>query len=151
MLNPCNSHLAVSFVAKYVEKAAKVAEKLDIPTENILGLAAHECEHGKGRFADKGNNFFSMHAPAPHQIGTITAKGDPKVKMAVYANFEMAAQSFVDRFGNGVRGKKDAGEFSRALVTIGFNSGKSSNGGRDGYAKFVEDAIRMVRLIMECR
>lgn len=81
----------------------------------------------------------------------MTAKGDAKVKLAKFASFEMAAKSFKDRWGEGVRGKKDAGEFSRTLVTIGFNTGKSSNGGTDNYAKILENIIRMVKVRMQCR
>ncbi|NHZ94336.1 hypothetical protein [Massilia sp. CCM 8734] len=78
MVNPCNIQNAVLFVSLHHEDASRLADDLRMPTENILGLAAHECKHGEGRFADKGNNFFSMHAPAPFQIGTITASGDPR-------------------------------------------------------------------------
>ncbi|NHZ44218.1 glucosaminidase domain-containing protein [Massilia aquatica] len=122
-----------------------------MPTENILGLAAHECRHGEGRFAEKGMNFFSMHAPAYFQIGTITALLDPKVKMAVFPNFSVACDSFAKSYGDKLRGISDAGEFSRALVKIGFNTGKKSNGGTDGYAKLVEDSIGRVRTrLMRC-
>ncbi|NHZ35960.1 glucosaminidase domain-containing protein [Massilia rubra] len=149
MEKACNVHNAVLFVSLHAREAGALARKLKMPTENILGLAAHECKHGEGRFADKGNNFFSMHAPAPFQIGTITALRDPKVKMAVFPNFKIACNSFDESYGEKLHGISDAGDFSRALVTIGFNSGKSSNGGTDGYAKKVEDSIRMVKIRLE--
>lgn len=151
MANPCNVQNPVLFVALHREDASELASKLRMPTENILGLAAHECRHGEGRFAEKGNNFFSMHAPAPLQIGTITALKDPKVRMAVFPNFAVACDSFERSYGDKLRGISDAGEFSRALIKIGFNTGKKSNGGTDGYAKLVEDSIRMVRTrLMRC-
>ncbi|NHZ64558.1 hypothetical protein [Massilia genomosp. 1] len=81
----------------------------------------------------------------------MTAKGDAKVKLAKCASFEMAAKPFEDRWGEGVRGKKDARELSRTLVTIGFNTAKSSNGGTDNYASILENIIRMVKVRMQCR
>ncbi|NHZ93772.1 hypothetical protein F2P45_32945 [Massilia sp. CCM 8733] len=145
-----NVTYAVEFVAKHRAAAERVAGRLDIPAENILGLAAHECEHGKNRFARDGNGFFSMHSPAPNQTGTLTALKDPKVKMATFGSFEMAAESFEKKYGTGIRGKRDAGEFSRKLVELRFNSGNSRDGGMDGWAKKVEESIGMVKVRMQC-
>ena len=150
MGNPCNAGSAVMFVVKHRIAAETLAWQIDVPIENILGLAAHESQYGKGRFATEGNIFFSMHAPAPLQTGTTTALGDPKMKVAAFASFLQSGQSFLARFGSAVRGKKNPGEFSRALVTSHFNTGDAKTGGRFGYAKLVEDAIGMVKARMQC-
>lgn len=127
-----------------------LARQIGVPTENILGLAAHESEYGKGRFALEGNNFFSMHAPAPLQTGTLTAKGNPNLKVATYSSFYQCGQSFLMRFGTGLRGKISPKEFGEALVAIHYNSGDSKTGGRTGYARLVEDAINMVKRRLQC-
>jgi hypothetical protein len=148
--NPCNNVQAVGFIAKYRPDSQILATLLDVPVENIIGLAAFESEYGRGRFADQGNNFFSMHAPSHDQTGTLTAAGDPKMKVSTFKDFLSSGKSFAHRFGAGVRGRKDPDEFGRALVTSGFNTGSSKNGGRDGYAKEVADIIRMVKARITC-
>jgi uncharacterized FlgJ-related protein len=80
--NPCNITEAVKFVFKYRGDSEILARQVDVPFESILGLAAHESLYGGGRIARENNNYFSMHAPAPFQIGVDTAKDDPRVKVA---------------------------------------------------------------------
>lgn len=151
MGDPCSVTNAVVFVKKYQADAEKLAKQIDVPAENILGLAAHESEYGKGRFAVEGNNFFSLHAPAPMQIGEIAAKGNLRLKVAKFSSFFQCGQSFLARFGSGLRGKKDPKEFSAALVAIHFNTGNAKTGGRDGYAKLVEDTIIIVKKRALCK
>ena len=147
---PCNIIEAVEFVSKYKNDAALLAKMYDLPTENILGLAAHESQYGGGRIAKDNNNFFSMHAPAPLQIGEDTARGNSKVKVARYNSFYQCGQSFLLRFGAAVKGVHDPKAFGQALVKARFNSRSSANGGRYGYASLVADAIKMVKVRMTC-
>lgn len=116
--NVCNLVVVVEFVKKFKTDAALIALALDVPVENILGLAAEESEYGKGRIAKEYNNYFSMHAPAPLQIGEQAAKGSTTVKVAVYSSFLQCGQSFAARFGSAVRGKKKPKEFVQARDTI---------------------------------
>lgn len=58
MFNACNASDAVIFVSKYRIHSEMLARQIEVPTENILGLAAHESQYGLGRFAAEGNNFF---------------------------------------------------------------------------------------------
>lgn len=146
----CNAVSAVAFVRAHVADSEILAKQISVPTENILGLAAHESQWGVGRFAVQGNNYFSMHAPAPMQSGTMHAKGDAKLLVATYESFYRCGQSFIARFGNSVKGKEDPKEFSEALVSCGYNSGNSKTGGSDGYAKKVESAILMVKRRESC-
>jgi len=150
MRNPCDAHEATLFVLKYGGDAAALARLALVPAENILGLAAHESLYGGGRIAQEDNNYFSMHAPAPLQIGEDAARGNPKLKVAKFASFYQCGQSFLARFGSAVRGKTDPLDFANALVLHGFNSGKAANGGRDNYAKLIAETIKMVRLRMKC-
>jgi uncharacterized FlgJ-related protein len=57
----CNAKNAVAFAVTYKLHCQSVAQKLNVPVENILGLAAEESEWGTGYIALKYNNYFSMH------------------------------------------------------------------------------------------
>lgn len=127
-----------------------IATQLNVPVENIIGVAAHESQWGQGRIARECNNYFSMHAPAPLQIKTVPVLRDPKVKVAVYASFFQGGQSFAMRWGNAVRGISDPLKFAQALVQTGYNSSSSKNGGTDGYAQKLADIINVVRVRAQC-
>src|SRR5262245_6123570 len=128
MADPCNALDAANFVQAHKFEADQLAAKLDVPTENLLGLAAEESRWGTGRIAREYNNYFSMHAPAPREIGSEPARGDPKVRVSKFESFLQSGESFIDRFGDCVRGKKDPKEFAEALVKCKFNSGNSKTG-----------------------
>jgi hypothetical protein len=148
--NFCNYALAIAFVKKYEKACMAVAIQLEVPVENILGLAAQESQYGQGRIAADLNNYFSMHAPAKFQIGVESAKKEPKIKVAKFASFENGAESFADRFGHAVKGKKDPADFAQALIRVGFNSGNSANGGRTGFALYLVDIIKAVKARLSC-
>jgi hypothetical protein len=148
--NFCNNVNAVAFINQYRQACAQVATQLDVPVENILGLAAQESQYGTGRIAKEYNNYFSMHAPAPFQIGAQSPLGNPKIKVAQFSNFLQCAQSFAARYGSAVKGKKDPLEFAQTLVRIGFNSGNAANGGRAGFANYLAGIIKIVKERMTC-
>ena len=91
-----------------------------------------------------------MHAPAPLRTRSLAATGNTNLKVATYESFLQSGQSFLRRFGAGLRAKIEARDFSQALIAIHFNSGSAKTGGRDGYAKLVEDAINMVKRRLQC-
>jgi len=45
----CNNIAAVTFVSKHKAVCQPIADQLDLPVENILGLAAQESQYGSGR------------------------------------------------------------------------------------------------------
>jgi flagellum-specific peptidoglycan hydrolase FlgJ len=147
----CNVVSAVQFVQQFRQEAKQLAQMLNVPIENVLGLAAHESQYGQVRIAQEDNNYFSMHAPAPLQIGEDTAKGNAHVKVAKFASFAQSGQSFIARYGSMVRGKSDPMDFAQALVAARFNSGNPKNGGAADYAKKVAAMIQMVKLRLECK
>lgn len=149
--NVCNDIDAVAFVQKFRNDAKHIALMLDVPVENILGLAAEESGWGKGRIAIDYNNYFSMHAPAPLQIDEQAAKRSSTVKVAVYSSFLQSGQSFAARFGSAVRGKKDTKAFVQALMHAGYNSGNPKTGGRAGFATFLTDIINTAGERMLCK
>ncbi len=146
----CNNSNSVAFIYQYRSACAQVAASLDVPMENILGLAAQESQYGTGRIARELNNYFSLHAPAPMQIGAESPKGNTKIKVAKFSSFLQCAQSFAVRYGSAVRGKKDPLDFARALVRAGFNSGNASNGGRAGFDHYLAGIINAVKARATC-
>jgi len=151
-LNPkqCNNVSAVTFVSKHKAACQPIADQLDVPVENILGLAAQESQYGSGRIARELNNYFSLHAPAPLQIGEEAPMGNARIKVAKFASFQQCAQSFANRYGSAVRGKKEPLEFALALVKIGFNTGNAATGGRNGFAHYLADIIATVKGRLAC-
>jgi flagellum-specific peptidoglycan hydrolase FlgJ len=148
--NPCNVVDAVMFVQKFRADCELIAKQLNVPVENILGLAAQESEYGRGRIASEYNNYFSMHAPAPGQLRAEPARKDPKVKVAVFGSFAASAQSFATKFGSAVNGKSDPKQFANALVGAGFNPGSAEKGGRTGFADYLARIIEQVKARMAC-
>jgi hypothetical protein len=92
-----------------------------------------------------------MHAPSKNQIGYEAPLNDPKGKVSQFANFKACAESFEDRFGAGVKGKKDPADFAQGLIRSGFNSGKSSNGGSSTFAMDLVNVIGAVKARMTCQ
>ena len=138
----CNDVNAVRFVQQHLKECELIAKQLNVPVENILGLAAAESQYGTGRIAREYNNYFSLHAPASFQSG--------ETRVATFPSFSICARSFAIKYGNAVRDVKDALAFCDALVKAGFNSGDSSTGGTDNYAKKTSDIIIMVGRRMAC-
>jgi flagellum-specific peptidoglycan hydrolase FlgJ len=147
----CNAVDAVAFVNKFRSDAAQIAKQLSVPVENILGLAAEESLYGRGRFAADYNNYFSLHAPAPLQTGSVPATRDPKVKVAVFTSFAQSGQSFAIKYGPAVKGIADPKAFGTALVRAGFNSSTVAGGGRVGFADYLAEIIGEVKFRMECK
>ena len=148
--NLCNFQVAVAFVTQHRVDAAIIAQKLCLPPENILGLAAEESLYGQGRIATAYNNYFSMHAPAPGQISETTANGSNKTRIAVYSSFLQCGESFAARFGKAVMGKRDPEAFAHALMLAGYNSGDPRTGGRAEFAKYLVNIINAVKGRMAC-
>ncbi|NBF01961.1 hypothetical protein GV819_06620 [Pseudomonas sp. Fl5BN2] len=146
----CNNISAVTFVSKYKAVCQPIAEQLDLPVENILGLAAQESQYGTGRIARELNNYFSLHAPAPLQRSAESPQGNASIKVATFDSFQQCAQSFALRYGSAVRSKRDPMAFAQALVFSGYNSGDAATGGRNGFAKYLADIIVAVRGRLAC-
>ncbi|EAW8149235.1 hypothetical protein GJ200_19710 [Salmonella enterica subsp. enterica] len=146
----CNDVNAVRFVQQHLKECELIAKQLNVPVENILGLAAAESQYGTGRIAREYNNYFSLHAPASFQSGEIHPHGNRKTRVAIFPSFSICARSFAIKYGNAVRDVKDALAFCDALVKAGFNSGDSRTGGTDNYAKKTADIIIMVGRRMAC-
>lgn len=92
-----------------------------------------------------------MHAPSNYQIGYEAPLGDPKGKVSKFPDFKTCAESFADRFGASVTGKKDPSDFAQALIRRGFNSGKAANGGSSTFARDLVNVINAVKVRLTCQ
>jgi hypothetical protein len=121
--HPCSALSAVSFVHAHQDDAATVAQRLAVPTQNVLGLSGIESTWGQSNAARFANNFFGLHggADAPFANGVWHTRGG--VAMSAFPSYLASAQSFAAQWGAFVRGISDATQFAQALVDAGFNSG----------------------------
>jgi hypothetical protein len=107
------------FVATYQLALGRAAKQLNVPVENLLGIAALESNWGKSRFASKGFNIFGMQYPAPFAVGYIQASRSSKdgifARLAKYKNVDDCVSSFVQHFGPLIRGTKDPIQFMTKL------------------------------------
>ncbi|KIL98080.1 hypothetical protein CCC_01141 [Paramagnetospirillum magnetotacticum MS-1] len=109
------------FADEHLADAQKVADRLNVPVENILGLSALEGGWGiNGRFAAEGNNYFGLHynKDDPHASGYLLTT-DGAVKVAKYPDYAASANAFADKFGHLVQGVQDPREFAKRLQNAG--------------------------------
>lgn len=69
----CNLECKKQFVRDHLQEAVSIAHDLGITPAEVLGLAGLESEWGSSRFAEEGNNYFGLHAPAAGQTGICSA------------------------------------------------------------------------------
>ncbi|MGH6737943.1 MAG: glucosaminidase domain-containing protein [Bradyrhizobium sp.] len=133
------------FVDKHLAYTEPIAERLGIPVENILGLAALESTWGTARFATDGKNLFGIHYPAPFATGYLQARRGP-AKVATYSSYADGLRSFVAVAGSLVQGIHDPTAFAAAL----WNSGKFGVG-NPTYVRDLANTIRGLRPIVSPR
>jgi len=102
------------FIDDHLQDAQKLADKLHVPVENILGLSALESDWGRSRFAIDGNNLLGIHYPAPFATGYIVA-GESKAKVATFASYQDCLDSFAQTYGKLVYGISDPAQFATLL------------------------------------
>jgi hypothetical protein len=139
------------FVDAHLVDTQPAADKLRIPVENILGLAALESGWGSGDFVPDGNNFFGIHFPAPYANGYMIAHATGAT-VAAFASYADSLRSFVATSGTIIDGKADPEEFARALQ----DSGKFGIDPRSGakvptYVRDLASTIRGLRAIIARR
>ena len=125
--NPCTATNAVDFIQAHKSDAIKVANTLNVPTENILGLSGIESSWGKSNAAIKANNFFGLHGGTICTICNGFLENKRGGSMSAFPSYLASAQSFAAQYG-GVQGIKDPEEFAKILIKLGFNSGKLPDG-----------------------
>ncbi len=83
------------FVQNNFAAASAAADELDVPVENILGLAALESSWGRSTFAAQGNNMFNLGVDAPGTNGFIESARPPHRKVGRFDDPKDSFDSFV--------------------------------------------------------
>ena len=141
----------VDFVHEHYSDCKRLADSVNVPVENIIGLAAKESQYGGGDIAKRDNNYFSLHAPSPLETGRDPAKGDPHTLVSIFNSFYDCGQSFILRYKKAIKDVADPLEFANNLVKAGFNSSNPKNGGSPGYAKELAGIIHSVKMRIPCK
>jgi Mannosyl-glycoprotein endo-beta-N-acetylglucosaminidase len=129
----CNAKQAVSFIHTNQAAAATIAQRLNVPTQNILGLSGIESAWGQSNAALQANNFFGLHggANAPFATGVWYTSGG--VAMSSFPSYLASGQSFAAQFGSFVKGVSNRTAFAEALVKAGFNPATAAGGGNPNF------------------
>ena len=144
--DPTNNKV-LSFIAAHQADASAVANQLNVPVQNILGLSAQESNYGQSAIAQAANNFFGQHAGAPGSSGIYTTSGG--VAVATFPNYLASAQSFATAFGGLVQNQTSPSSFANALVPR-FNPASAAAGGNPGFVQAVTGAINSVASRLNC-
>jgi RHS repeat-associated protein len=140
---PCSAKKS-AFINANSNAASQVASQLNVPTANILGLAAEETGYGTSSIALSAHNFFGIHAGAPGSIGTYTTAGGATVSMfPASTGFLSSAQSFATNFGSLVNGVANPTAFAQALVPK-FNTANAATGGNPNFVRLASGTIKGV-------
>ncbi len=102
----CNNVGAVRFAQEHMKVCEIIAKELDVPVENILGLAAAESQYGTGRIAREYNNYFSLQAPASFQSGRVHPKDSNKTWVAIFLRFQFVRDLLLSSMVTLLGGKK---------------------------------------------
>lgn len=134
-----------NFVNAHLAATERVAKELNVPVENILGIAALESQWGDYHFASEGNNFFGLYYPAPYGVPNQwnTARGNPKARLAVFNSYEDSLNSFIYSNGSLIQGKSDPVAFMQSLQDSG-KFGINTNTG-EPMPTYVRDAAATIR------
>ena len=148
MNNPLNAQ-AINWISAHSKDASDAAGKLGTTEAIILGLSAYESGWGNGDFVtgkyNNGiaiNNFFSQHAPAPNENGTVTINGN---YMATYASYAASATGFtMSASGQLIQGVTDPGTAIKDLQDAGLY-GINRDGSK--VADFVQNVTDTINFI----
>src|SRR5262249_5317404 len=106
------------FVDAHLASTEKAAKELNVPVENILGVAAFESTYGTSSITQEANNFFGIHYSSTYDDNEpyVNSHG---VKMAQYGSYDESLQAFVDQKGDLIRGVSDPVQFATILQNNG--------------------------------
>lgn len=146
----CGAKQAVSFIHTNQAAAATIAQQLNVPTQNILGLSGIESNWGQSNAALQANNFFGLHggANAPFATGVWYTSGG--VAMSSFPSYLASGQSFAAQFGSFVNGVSNPTAFAQALVKAGFNPGTAAGGGNPNFVTSTAATINATAGRMQC-
>jgi hypothetical protein len=139
------------FADAHLADTQPVADRLGVPAENILGLAAMESSWGENRFTVEGRNFFGIHYPAPYATGYMQARRGP-ARGATFSSYAESLRSFEAISGSIIQGVADPREFAAALQNSGkFGIDPDTGAKKPGYVDGLAATIRGLRSIVARR
>jgi RHS repeat-associated protein len=146
---------AISWITLHGQDATAAATNIQSTEAIILGLSAVESGWGGGDFVtgkyNNGvpiNNFFSQHAPAPGENGTVTINGN---YMATYASYAASAAGF-DQSSSGalITGVTDPTKAISALQNAGLYGINRDGSKVAGFVSSVVDTINFIANRIGC-
>ena len=142
----CTAPNVIDFIHAHQVDAIVLGKQLEVPPEYFLGLSGWESTWGANRFAQEGNNFFSLHggSTAPFANGSIKGRLPPYVSLSTFASYLDCGRSFIAQYGSFLRGVNTPLAFAHALVKSGFNSGDAKTGGNPNFVENTQTGIHMV-------
>jgi RHS repeat-associated protein len=151
----CNDANAVNFVKSHQADASSVAKQLGVPTENVLGLSAHESTWGTGPFISRnglGDAFFSEEGGTQPALsnGVMHPTEDLGKSVWSFPTYLASAQAFAARYGKYVKGVTDPSQFSGNLLKKHFNTGTKAGNGTPGWSGQVVRDIANTATRMKC-
>jgi hypothetical protein len=96
-----------TFMTTYLAPAIRAARSLNVPVQNVLGVAAYESLWGTSRFATEGHTPFGMYFPAPFATGPMPARGNAKAQLAHFKDLDDAFRSFAEKYKSGLSNVRD--------------------------------------------
>jgi hypothetical protein len=146
----CGAKQALSFIHTNQAAAATVAQQLNVPTQNVLGLSGIESSWGQSNAALQANNFFGLHGGtnAPFATGVWYTSGG--VAMSSFPSYLASAQSFAAQNGSFVKGVANPTAFAQGLVKAGFNPATAAGGGNPDFVSSTASTINATAGRMQC-
>ncbi len=134
-----------SFIQANQPAANALAKTSGVNADYLLGLSGWESQWGANRFAQQGNNFFSLHggSSAPFANGSMKA-GGANVYLSTFPSYFASGQSFLAQYGNGLAGANSPAAFAQQLINNHFNSGNAATGGNSNFLSNTVTGINMV-------
>ena len=142
----CTAPNVIAFIHAHQADAIILGKEIGIPAEYFLGLSGWESLWGDNRFAQEGNNFFSLHgdSTAPFANGSMNGRRPPFVSLSKFPSYLDCGRSFIAQYGSSLRGTNTPLAFAHALVKSGFNSGDARTGGDPNFVENTQTGIHMV-------
>jgi hypothetical protein len=135
-----------NFIHTNQAAANALAQQSGVSADYLLGLSGWESMWGANRFAEQGNNFFSLHggASAPFANGSMQALRPPYASLSTFPSYFASDQSFLAQYGNGLAAASSPAAFAQQLINNHFNSGNAATGGNSNSIPNTVTGITMV-------
>jgi len=134
-----------NFIHTNQAAANALSQQSGVPANYFLELSGWESQWGANRFAQQGNNFFSLHGGggAPFANGSMKAGGS-NVYISTFPSYFASGLSFLAQYGSGLANAASPAAFAQQLINNHFNSGNAATGGNSNFLSNTVTGINMV-------